>query len=118
MKKGNQRTKNIKITENEKRLKELIEIVKQADETKLKLLLPTLEDLLYLETQIEILKTKDQFISNPKNPNQIKKTDAHSMLLKLKQSYNNSLKIVLMAIRGTETEIDDGLDAFMEQFKK
>ena len=106
---------NIKNTN--KRLQELIEIVKQADENKLSVLMPTLEDMVFLENQIEEIKTKEHFICNPRNPKQIKKTDAHGMYLKLKQSYNNSLKIVLMALRGIETEINDGLDDFMEQFK-
>ena len=105
------------MAKTDKRLQELIDTVKAIDETKLLVLMPSLEDMVYLENQIAEIKIKDHFICNPKNKKQIKKTDAHGMYIKLKQSYNNTIKIVLSALRGSDGNLDDGLNDFMEKYK-
>lgn len=98
------------------RIDSLRDLIKTVDESKLMLLEPSLEILADLENRLKDLRTKDFIIFNPKNPAQSKQTAAGKQYKEFLQAYNNTLKIVMNAIRTNDAPIDDGLDDFIKQF--
>lgn len=78
---------------------ELLEVI-QNDKT----LIPLIDDVVYLESQLDYLRTLPKIRVNPNDPTQQKATPAAKLYKEMLQQYTNIIRILL---RATGTDIDD-----------
>lgn len=79
------------------RRQELIEYCCNSDEDKT-ILLPLIDELLFLENRLEDLKKLPFIKINPKNPMQQKSTPAQKQYKELLQQYTNIIKVLTRTI--------------------
>lgn len=78
----------------EKRKQEVIEHLKTNKNVSIEFLMPTIENFVYLEGQLEELRKLPKIRVNPNNPEQQKTTPAAKMYKELFQQYLNALKVL------------------------
>ena len=93
-----------------KRFTELCAIVKESNESLLKLLLPTIELIVNIENQLKELEKIPHYAVNPKNKNQSKITGVGKFYKDLSQMYDNKIKIIQKAISNCDSETQDSFD--------
>lgn len=69
-------------------------------------LIPLIDEVVYLEEQLDYLRSLPKIKVNPKNPTQQKATPAAKMYKELLQQYSNIIKILLKAT-GADTDSED-----------
>ena len=79
----------------DERFENLRDLCSELEESTLALLEPTLENIAFLENQLDELRLLPQIRFNPKDPSQQKVTPAAKMYKENLQQYNNCIKIVL-----------------------
>ena len=66
-------------------------------------LIPLIDEMIYLENQLDYLRDLPKLVVNPKNPAQQRTTPATRLYKELLQQYTNIIRILL---RITDTESD------------
>ena len=92
----------------------LDEIFKDIDENERKLIDPLINEVVFLENQMQELK-KIPFISvHPKNPTLQKKTEAAKLYKECTQSYMNAIRILCSLLHKVDGGEEDIVAKFME----
>lgn len=99
------------------RKEELLHIFDQIEDTK-GIILPMIDDVVFLEQQLDQLRKLPFMKVNPKNPAQQKPTPAAKQYKELLQQYNNCIKILTGILRKDAPEEDSPLRAFLNARKK
>lgn len=96
------------------RREKLDEIFKDIDENKKELISPLLDDIAFLEEQMEKLKKLPFIQVHPKDPTKQRVTKAAKLYKEHNQSYMNAIRMVYSMINGHEID-DDPVQKFLEQ---
>jgi hypothetical protein len=99
------------------RKEELLKLFEQVEDTK-GLILPLIDDVVFLEEQLTILRKLPFIKVNPNNPSQQKPTPAAKQYKELLQQYNNCIKILTGILRKDTPEEDSPLRAYLNARKK
>jgi hypothetical protein len=99
------------------RKEELLKLFDQIEDTK-GIILPMIDDVVFLEQQLDQLRKLPFMKVNPKNPAQQKPTPAAKQYKELLQQYNNCIKILTGILRKDAPEEDSPLRAFLNARKK
>ena len=99
------------------RKEELLKLFDQIEDTK-DIILPMIDDVVFLEQQLDQLQKLPFMKVNPHNPAQQKPTPAAKQYKELLQQYNNCIKILTGILRKDAPEEDSPLRAFLNARKK
>ena len=99
------------------RKEELLKLFDQIEDTK-DIILPMIDDVIFLEQQLDQLRKLPFMKVNPQNPAQQKPTPAAKQYKELLQQYNNCIKILTGILRKDAPEEDSPLRAFLNARKK
>lgn len=99
------------------RKEELLKLFEQVEDTK-GLILPLIDDVVFLEEQLTTLRKLPFIKVNPKNTSQQKPTPAAKQYKELLQQYNNCIKILTGILRKDTPEEDSPLRAYLNARKK
>lgn len=99
------------------RKEELLKLFDQIEDTK-DIILPMIDDVVFLEQQLDQLRKLPFMKVNPQNPAQQKPTPAAKQYKELLQQYNNCIKILTGILRKDAPEEDSPLRAFLNARKK
>lgn len=96
---------------------ELLKIFEQIEDTK-DIIKPMINDVVFLEDQLQELRKLPFIRINPDNPAQQKPTAAAKMYKELLQQYNNSVKILIGVVRRDAPEEESPLREFLKARKE
>lgn len=97
------------------RKEEVLNICKTLDAETLKLVTPLIDQLVFLEKQLDYLKTLPFIIVKEDDPRKQRVTPAYKQFKDLSQSYLNALKVVNSAL-GIESEtVESPLRTYMNE---
>ncbi len=99
------------------RKEELLKTFEQVEDTK-GIILPMIDDVVFLEEQLQELRKLPFMKVNPKNPAQQKPTPAAKQYKELLQQYNNCIKILTGILRKDAPEEESPLRAFLNSRKQ
>ena len=99
------------------RKEELIQIFDQIEDTK-GVILPMIDDVVFLEQQLEQLRKLPFIRINPNNNAEQKPTAAAKQYKELLQQYNNCIKILTGILRKDIVEDESPLRAFLNARKE
>ena len=94
------------------RKEELLHVFDQIEDTK-DIILPMIDDVVFLERQLQELRQLPFIRVNPKNKADQKPTAAAKQYKELLQQYNNCIKILTGILRKDTAEEDSPLRAFL-----
>jgi hypothetical protein len=95
---------------------ELLNVFNEIEDTK-DIILPMIDDVVFLEEQLKDLRKLPFLRVNPDNPSQQKPTPAAKLYKELLQQYNNCIKILTGILRKDAPEEDSPLRAFLNARK-
>ena len=98
--------------ENMSRKDELLQIFDQVEDTK-GIILPMIDDVVFLEEQLHELRKLPFIRINPKDLSQQKATPAAKQYKELLQQYNNCVKILTGILRKDTPEEESPLRSFL-----
>lgn len=98
------------------RKEELLKIFDQVEDTK-GIILPMIDDVVFLEEQLEALRKLPFIKVHPEYPEIQKPTAAAKQYKELLQQYNNCIKILTGILRKDAPEEESPLRAFIESRK-
>ena len=98
------------------RKEELLKVFDGIEGTK-DVILPMIDDVVFLEGQLQRLRTLPFLRVNPKDPSQQKPTAAAKQYKELLQQYNNCIKILAGVLRKDAAEEESPLRTFLESRK-
>lgn len=101
---------------NMDRKQELLKIFDQVEDTK-DVIMPMIDDVVFLEDQLRSLRTLPFLRINPADPAQQKATPAAKQYKELLQQYNNCIKILTSVLRKDGAEEESPLRAFINSRK-
>ncbi len=104
------------MTKNERK-QELLQIFEQVEDTK-GLIVPMIDDVVFLEAQLEELRKLPFIKVHPDYPDIQKPTAAAKQYKELLQQYNNCIKILASVIRKDSPEDESPLRAFIKARKE
>lgn len=96
---------------------ELLKVFEDVEHTK-DIIMPMIEDVVFLEQQLEELRKLPFIKVNPKNPAQQKPTPAAKQYKELLQQYNNCIKILTGILRKDAAEEESPLRTFLNARKQ
>lgn len=99
------------------RKEELLQIFSEIEDTK-GIIRPMIDDVVFLEDQLQDLRKLPFIRINPDNPAQQKPTAAAKMYKELLQQYNNCVKILTGVLRRDAPEEDSPLREFLNARKE
>lgn len=99
------------------RKEELLKIFDQVEDTK-GIILPMIDDVVFLEDQLKALKKLPFIRVNPKDPSMQKATPAAKQYKELLQQYNNCIKILTGILRKDTPDEESPLRAFINARKE
>lgn len=99
------------------RKEELIKVFEDVEHTK-DIIMPMIEDVVFLEERLEELRKLPFIKVNPKNPAQQKPTPAAKQYKELLQQYNNCIKILTGILRKDTAEEESPLRTFLNARKE
>lgn len=99
------------------RRKQLDEIFRDVDEDKKRLVDRLLDEVVYLEGQMEELKKLPFLAVHPENSARQKVTPAAKLYKECSQSYMNAIRILAGVLNKVETSAQDDLMSMLEQFR-
>ena len=79
------------------------------------LLIPLVNDMVYLEEQLEYLQTLPKIRIHPDDPSKQKATSAAKLYKELLQQYTNIVKVMLRATRSEDIEEESPLRKWMNE---
>jgi len=100
------------------RKEELQKITKKLDPEVLKLMNPLIDNLIFLEDQLDYLKKLPFIVVSEKDPARQKTTPAYKQYKDLSQTYINSLKVINGALGIEESDGTSPLREYMNMKKK
>ena len=89
------------------RQEELIEIVKKINKDKVEILTPIIEEIIFLETQLEKLRDLPMIKVHPTDPTRQKPTPAARQYKDMANLYSNYVKTLLSVFRNTDDDGDE-----------
>ena len=98
------------------RKEELLKIFDQIEDTK-NIIMPMIDDVVFLEEQLEALRKLPFIRVNPHDPSLQRSTPAAKQYKELLQQYNNCIKILTSVLRKDAPEEDSPLRAFIASRK-
>lgn len=98
------------------RKEELLNVFEQIEDTK-GIILPMIDDVVFLEEQLQHLRTLPFIRVNPADPSMQKPTPAAKQYKELLQQYNNCIKILTGILRKDAPEEVSPLRAYLEARK-
>lgn len=98
------------------RRENLMEVIEDVDDNKKELLGPLIDEIVYLEEQMEYLKSLPQIKLHPKDPSIQKLTEASKQYKILSQSYMNAIRIILSTLKNHEENEQNALLAKLAEF--
>ena len=98
------------------RKEELLQIFDQIEDTK-GIIRPMIDDVVFLEAQLQDLRKLPFIRVNPEDPSKQKPTPAAKQYKELLQQYNNCVKILTGILRKDAPEDESPLRAFLEARK-
>lgn len=104
-------------SKKELRLAELSEIFSGVDEEQKKLISPLIDEVVFLEGELDYLKKLPQIRVHPQDPTRQKITDAARLYKKRQESYMNAVRILLSVLHKVETSEQDRLAELLKQFE-
>lgn len=99
------------------RLKSLQEIFEKVDPDKAAVVQPLLPQVVFMEERLESLRAVPHIRIHPKNPARQEITPAGKQYKEMMQSYNNTLKVLLMVLYRTESNAADELLNKLQEFE-
>lgn len=99
-----------------KRREELDEIFRDVDQNEKSLIDKLIDEVVYLESQMDELKKYPFIAVHPTNPAKQKTTPAAKMYKECSQSYMNAIRILLNTLRKVESSAQDELLRRLEEF--
>ena len=100
-----------------KRKETLEDIFKDIDEGEKKLIDPLLEEVVYLEEQMQYLRTLPQIKIHPTNSAIQKKTEAAKLYKEYSQSYMNAVRILIGVLHKVDSSAQDDLLKRLAEFE-
>ena len=97
------------------RKEELVKLFDGVDDVK-DIILPLIDDVIFLEAQLVELRKLPFLRINPNNPSMQKATEASKQYKEFLQQYNNCLKTLCSALRKNSTEEESPLREFIKTF--
>lgn len=98
------------------RREELEDIFRDIEPEQKKLINPLLDEVCFLEEQMQKLKAMPFISVHPKNPALMKSTSAAKQYKECSQSYMNAIRILANVLRKVETSAQDELLRRLEEF--
>ena len=98
------------------RKEELLKIFDQVEDTK-GIISPLIDDVVFLEDQLQMLRKLPFIRVNPADPSQQKATPAAKQYKEMLQQYNNCIKILTSILRKDAVEEDSPLRSFLNSRK-
>lgn len=98
------------------RKQELIDIFRNVDDDKRKLIMPLIDEVVWLETELDNLKKLPQIRTHPADPARQKITEAAKLYKKRQESYMNAIRILLSTLNKVETSAQDSLLELLEKY--
>lgn len=99
------------------RKNELLKVFEQVEDSK-EVIIPLIDDVVFLEEQLQELRKLPFLRVNPKDPSMQKATPAAKQYKELLQQYNNCIKILTGVLRKDVAEEDSPLRAFLQARKE
>lgn len=99
------------------RKSELLKVFEQVEDSK-EVIIPLIDDVVFLEEQLQELRKLPFLRVNPKDPSMQKATPAAKQYKELLQQYNNCIKILTGVLRKDVAEEDSPLRAFLQARKE
>lgn len=99
------------------RKQELVKIFEQVEDTK-GIIIPMIDDVVFLEQQLDELRKLPFIRVNPKDTSMQKTTPAAKQYKELLQQYNNCIKILTGILRKDSPEEESPLRAFINARKE
>lgn len=99
------------------RKQELLKIFEQVEDTK-GIIMPMIDDVVFLEQQLDDLRKLPFIRVNPKDTSMQKTTPAAKQYKELLQQYNNCIKILTGILRKDSPEEESPLRAFINARKE
>ena len=96
------------------RAQELLKIIEDEDPKNRSKAIQLVEEIAFLEEQLQELKKMPFIEVNPKNPQQQRSTPAAKLYKEFLQQYNNSLKIILRMTGDTESTEESPLRKWLK----
>lgn len=97
---------------------ELLNVFKDVDEAKKTIVLPLIDDVVFIEERLKELKKLPFIRVHPTNPSLQKHTDAGKQYKELLQQYNNCVKILLGAVSKGEEGQDSDLRRYFKEYNE
>lgn len=94
------------------RRSELLKILKDSNESSIS---PLVDEILYLEEQLEMLRKLPKIRVNPQNPEQQKATPAAKLYKEYLQQYLNAIKVLCKATGTDESNEESPLRKWVKQ---
>lgn len=98
------------------RKENLLTAIENIDDMQKQVILPLIDEIVYLEEQMTYLKTLPQILINPKNRSVQKTTEASKQYKILSQSYMNAIRIILGVLKTQEDSEQNALLAKLAEF--
>lgn len=98
------------------RREELKEIFKEVDENERRLVQPLIDEVIFLEVQMQDLKRLPFISIHPKNNALQKKTEAAKLYKECSQSYMNAIRILCSILHKVDSSAEDDLLKKLEEF--
>ena len=93
--------------DEEKRKADLLAALKEIDESRLAVLTPVVDEVVFLEGQLKALRKLPFIKTHPTNPELQKQTEAARQYVKLHASYLQAIKIICSSLNKGALEDDD-----------
>lgn len=97
---------------------ELLRLTEALDESVKKAVVILIDDIVFLEMQLEELRKLPFIDVNPKNPSKQRTTPAAKQYKEFLQQYNNCIKILLSALGKSETTEDSPLREYLKRLRQ
>lgn len=97
---------------------ELLQLCEGLDGAVKTIILPLVDNLVFLENKIEETRQYEFLAVSPKTPTRQRPTAAYKQYKELTQQYNNTIKIMLGAVGKSEVEEESPLRAYLNQMKQ
>ena len=102
--------------DRKKRLAELKSLFADVDKNERSLIDNLLAEVVYLEEEMEVLRTKPFLNVHPKNPTLVRQSPAAKLYKDCSHVYGNYIRILLTTLRKTDTTAQDELLKKLEEF--
>lgn len=100
------------------RKEDLTKLCGSLDESTQKIIVKIIEEICFLETQLDELRKLPFIEINPRNPKQQRATPASKLYKEMLQQYNGCIKVLLSASGKSETAEESPLRQYLKGLRK